>query len=339
MPRIEEILTTKELVDYTKSRTLPAMVGETLFPSQKTDSLEIEMIKGASNLPVSASIHAFDTEAEIGSREGASKSFQDLALIKRKERVDEKTLIALNNPRTPAEEKRIINELFNSVDRLVNSVLVRVEAMRLEALSTGKLQVNENGVKATIDYGMNASHKVGKTWTTGTPDILQDIFDLCSTINTNTGFKPSRILTSTKNLNILLKDASIRSAVFGVNSSMLLTVAQLNQFLAAQSLPQIAVYDAMYRVQAKAGTYTTKRYLAENALVLMPDGKMGDTFYGPTAEEIELATKDDIDIEMIGNILVEQYATNDPVAKWIKAVATAMPSFPYADQVGVITVG
>lgn len=339
MPRIEEILTTKDLIDYTKSRTLPAMVGETLFPSQKTDSLEIEMIKGANNLPVSASVHAFDTETEIGSREGASKGFQELALIKRKERVDEKTLIALNNPRTSAEEKRIINELFNSVDRLVSSVIVRVEAMRLEALSTGKLQVNENGVKATIDYGMAAAHKAGKTWASGTPDILQDIFDMCSTINTNTGFKPSRILTSTKNLNILLKDSSIRSAVFGVNSAMLLTPAQLNQFLAAQSLPQIAVYDAMYRVQAKSGAYTTKRYLDEKALVLMPDGKMGDTFYGPTAEEIELATKGDVDIEMIGNILVEQYATNDPVAKWIKAVATAMPSFPYADQVGVITVG
>lgn len=136
----------------------------------------------------------------------------------------------------------------------------------------------------------------------------------------------------------MLKDASIRSGVFGVNSSKLLTVPELNQFLAAQSLPQIAVYDAQYRAQAKDGKYATKRYLAENAFVLLPDGKMGDTFFGPTAEEVELMTKGDIDITMIGNILVQQYATNDPVAKWVKAVATAMPSFPYADQVGVITV-
>lgn len=338
MARIEEILTTKELIDYTKERKQPAMVGETLFPSQKTDELEIEMIKGANNLPVSASVHAFDSETEIGSREGASKGFQELALIKRKEKVGEKLLIALNNPRTTAEEKRVINSVFNIVDNLVNSVLVRVEAMRLEALSTGKIVLNENGVKATIDYGMLNVHKVSKTWSSGTPDILEDIFSLCDTINDNSGFRPTRVLTSMTNLNRMLKDASIRSAVFGTNSTRLLNVNELNQFLAAQSLPQIATYDAKYRVQGKNGAYTTNRYLPDNTFVLLPDGKMGDTFYGPTAEEIELIQKGDIDIEMIGNILVEQYATADPVAKWIKAVATALPSFPYADQVGVITV-
>ncbi|HBF9649323.1 TPA: capsid protein, partial [Clostridioides difficile] len=33
-----------------------------------------------------------------------------------------------------------------------------------------------------------------------------------------------------------------------------------------------------------------------------------------------------------------QYSTADPVAKWIKAVATALPSFPYADQVFMGTI-
>lgn len=338
MPRIEEILSTKNLIDYTKERAIPAMVGETLFPSQKTDQLEIEMIKGANNLPVSASIHSFDTETEIGSREGTSKSMQELALIKRKEKVGEKLLIALNNPRTSAEEKRIINNLFNIADDLVKSVLVRVEAMRLEALSTGKLNINENGVKATIDYGMPNQNKVAKTWSSGAPNILEDIKTLCDTISTATGFRPTRTLTSTKNLNILLKDDGIRSAMFGVNSARLTNQTELNQFLASQKLPQIATYDALYRVQGKDGKYTTKRYLTESAFIVLPDGKMGDTFYGPTAEEIELALKGDVDIEMIGNILLQQYSTNDPVAKWIKAVASAMPSFPYADQVGVFTI-
>ncbi|HBF9649342.1 TPA: capsid protein, partial [Clostridioides difficile] len=33
-----------------------------------------------------------------------------------------------------------------------------------------------------------------------------------------------------------------------------------------------------------------------------------------------------------------QYSTADPVAKWIKAVATVLPSFPYADQVFMGTI-
>lgn len=338
MPRIEEILEQKELIGYMKERKQPAMVGETLFPSQKTDNLEIDIIKAANNLPVVAHVHAFDTEAEIGSQEGLAKSIQELALIKRKERIGEKLIIALNNPRTSVEEKRLINELFDMVDRLSTGVLARVEAMRMEMISTGKVVINENGVKATLDYGMPNANKANKTWGSGTPTILEDIYNMCDAINDATGFVPTRALTSTTVLNMILKDPSIRAGVFGANSSKLLTRNELNQFLASQNLPQIATYDAKYREQGKNGAYTTKRYLAADKFVMLPDGKLGDTFFGPTAEEIELSTKKDIDISTIGNILVQQYNTNDPVAKWVKAVATSLPSFPYADQVGVFTV-
>lgn len=337
MPRIEELLSHKELIDYTKARTLPAMVGETLFPSKKIEGLEVEMIKGASSLPVAASIHAFDAETEIGSREGGSYSMQELALIKRKIKLGEKDLIALNNPRNSAEEKQIVDKIFADVDNLVNGVLARVEAMRMEALSTGKLVINENGFKTTIDYGTPNNHKANRTWSTNAK-ILENIFEMCNTITNDTGYTPTRALTSTRILSMMLKDEAIRAAVFGVNSSKLLTLNELNQFLAAQSLPQVAVYDAKYRTQGKNSSYTTTRYLPEDKFILMPDGIMGNTFYGVTAEELELRNKADVDLQAIGNIFVEQYNTNDPVAKWIKAVATAMPSFPYADQVGMFTI-
>ena len=79
MPRVEELLTPQELIDYTKERQTEAYMGELLFPERKTEAMEIKMIKGASDLPVSAHIHAFDTETELGSREGADYSMQDLA--------------------------------------------------------------------------------------------------------------------------------------------------------------------------------------------------------------------------------------------------------------------
>ncbi len=339
MPRVEDILNHRQLIDYTKVRTIPPMIGETLFPTApKLEGIEAELVKGANNTPIAASIHAFDSETEIGSLEDAKVTLQELALIKRKYKVTEKEIIALANPRNSREEAQLINKLFDHVDILTNGILARVEAMRLEALATGKLTINENGFKAIIDYGMPSANKVSKKWSDGTGSILDDIYNLSSAIKTATGFKPTRALTSTTTLNVVLKDATIRKAVFGVNSDMILSVNKLNEFLAANSMPQIAVYDELYRVQGKDGKYSTKRYLPESAFVLMPDGKLGDTFYGVTAEELELRNDPSIKLEEIGNILVEQYNTTDPVAKWIKAVATAMPSFPYADQVGVITV-
>ncbi|AKP41269.1 TPA: major capsid protein [Clostridioides difficile] len=338
MARVEELLSVQELINYTKTRKLKETMGDLLFPTQKIEGLEIKMIKGASNLPVSASVHAFDTEAEIASREGANLSIAELALVKRKIKLDEKDIIVLEEPRNSQEETQMINQIFNDVDNLVSSVNTRIEAMRMEVLSTGELNINENGVKASLKYGTPTNHKETKTWSSGTPDILGDIYNMTDKIVVDTGFTPTRSLTSKTILNIILRDEKLRKAIFGVNSDKLLTLNELNTFLVSQSLPPIFTYDERYRVQGKDGKYTTKRFLDENKFILMPDGKMGDTFFGLTAEELELRKNPAIDISSVGNIIVEQYSTADPVAKWIKAVATALPSFPYADQVFMGTI-
>ena len=137
MPRVEELLTPQELIDYTKERQTEAYMGELLFPERKTEAMEIKMIKGASDLPVSAHIHAFDTETELGSREGADYSMQDLALIKRKIRLGEKEIIALESPRNDQEEAEMVRKIYSDVDNLVAGVKTRVECLRMEALSTG----------------------------------------------------------------------------------------------------------------------------------------------------------------------------------------------------------
>jgi len=337
MPKLEDILSYKELIDYTKERTPPARALEALFPSRKTEALEIEMIKGANNLPVSASIHAFDTETEIDSREGKTYDIQDLALIKRKKKVSEKDIIRLEQPRNTAEESEMVRKIFDDVDSLNESVLTRVEAMRGEALSSGKLVIDENDFKTTIDYGVPSTHKASVTWSTDTPDILGNLTTWIDKIVDDTGFMPTRALTSKKVLSMMLKDATIRQAVYGVNKDRLLSPADLNTFLKSQSLPEIAVYDAKFRT-GKKGKYATKRYFDENVISLLPEGRMGETLYGLTAEELELRKKADVEIDSMGNVIIAQYATDDPVAKWVKAVATAMVTFPYADQVFIGTI-
>lgn len=338
MPNINELLSYRELIDYTKTRAPQVKALEQLFPSRKTEALEVDIIKGANNLPVSASIHGFDTETEIDQREGTAQDMEELALIKRKRKLSEKDIIRLEQPRNSVEEAECIRKIYNDVDDLNESVLTRVEAMRGEALSTGKLLVNENGYKAAIDYGVPSSHKSDFTWSSGTPDILNDIDAAIDKIVADTGFTPTRVLTSKKNLNLMLKDEKIRKAIFGVNSDRLLSLKELNTFLSSLSMPQIARYDEKYRILGSKGSYTTKRYFPESGFVLMPDGDMGETLFGLTAEEIELRKRPGVDISNIGNVVIEQYATTDPVAKWIKAVATAMVTFPYADQVFMATI-
>ena len=40
MPRVEELLTPQELIDYTKERQTEAYMGELLFPERKTEAID-----------------------------------------------------------------------------------------------------------------------------------------------------------------------------------------------------------------------------------------------------------------------------------------------------------
>ena len=330
MPSVQELLSYRELIDYTKVREPQKKKLEELFPVRKTEALEVKMIRGANNLPVSASIHAFDTETEIDQREKASYDLAEMALIKRKRKLSEKEIIQLEQPRNDAEEKEAIQRIYNDVDALQDSVLTRVEAMRGEAMSSGKLVINENGYKATIDYGVPNAHKKEFTWSSGTPDILGNMDECVDKIVSDTVFTPTRVLTSKKILHHRLQSEEDPASVKMHSALSWIKACHCLQTL---DLPQIATYDAKYRTLSLDGKHTAKRYFAEDAFAFMPDGDMGETLFGLTAEELELRKKSDVDITEIGNVILEHYATNDPVAKWIKAVATALVTFPCADQV------
>lgn len=338
MTRVEELFSPQAILNYVKNREQTPMLGDILFPETKIEGLDFKMIKGANNLPVSASIHGFDTETEIGSRDGISYSVEELALIKRKIKMDEKLIIQLNFPRSTQEETQAINQIYNDVDNMVNSVKTRIEAMRMEVITTGKLNINENGVKTSIDYGTPKVQQSTTDWTSTDAKILEDIYNWTDKVVQNVGCTPTRAVTSKSVLNLLLTNMAIRKAVFGINADKLLTKDMLNQLLSSMDLPEVATYDSQYRTQGNDGKYVVKRYFEDGKFVLLPEGKLGDTIYGLTAEEIELRGKSDTKIESFGNIVAEIYSTKDPVARWTKAVATCLPSFPYADQIYIAKV-
>ncbi|WPC40628.1 major capsid protein [Clostridium sp. JS66] len=338
MTRVEELFSPQAILNYVKNREQTPMLGDILFPETKIEGLDFKIIKGANNLPVSASIHGFDTETEIGSRDGVSYSVEELALIKRKIKMDEKLIIQLNFPRSTQEETQAINQIYNDVDNMVNSVKTRIEAMRMEVITTGKLNINENGVKTSIDYGTPKVQQSTTDWTSTDAKILEDIYNWTDKVVQNVGCTPTRAVTSKSVLNLLLTNMAIRKAVFGINADRLLTKDMLNQLLSSMDLPEVATYDSQYRTQGNDGKYVVKRYFEDGKFVLLPDGKLGDTIYGLTAEEIELRGKSDTKIESFGNIVAEIYSTKDPVARWTKAVATCLPSFPYADQIYIAKV-
>ena len=339
MPRLEEVFNTKELLNYYRERKMTPMLGETLFPNRKIQDIEFDMILGRGGLPVSASVHALDTATQIASREAIQKGAQGLALIKRQIPITEKDIIKINTPRTNAELEMVISELYNDSEKMVEGVRVRAEAMRMELLSTGKIKIEENGVKVTIDYKLPSGNKKSFNWgnvDTATP--LDDLETLASAVEAESGARPTRMLTSRKIQNSLCKNKSIREAIHGVNATKIVTLEQLNVLLNDLQLPMLATYEAKYKIESAKG-YETKRYFPEDTISMFNDGLLGESIWGLTAEEVALIGSGEMETaSMVGNIFVGTYTKVDPVSEWTKAAATMIPSCPYADEIGIATI-
>lgn len=340
MARIDELFNTKELLNYYRVKKQPAMLGDTLFPARKIQDIKFDMITGANGLPVSASIHAFDTETELASREVLQKGAAELALIKRKIAIGEREIIAINNPRMDSEQKALVMELFKDGDKMVESVQTRIEAMRMELLSSGEININENNVAVKLDYKVPSSNKKRFNWSDPkTANPLEDIKTLADAVEDASGTKPTRILTSSKVLNKILACESVKKAIFGVNFDKIATRKDLNSLLESMELPQVAVYNAKYKVQNANGKYTTKRYFPENILSMFAENALGETIYGLTAEEIELLGSNKMEeAKMVGNIFVGVEKEGDPVRRYTKAVATALPTLENGLELGIGTI-
>lgn len=338
MPRIEEFFNTKELINYFKERKMTPMLGESLFPERKIQDIEFDMILGAGGLPVSASVHAFDTKTQMASREAIEKGVASLALIKRQIKIAEKEIIKVQNPRTDAELTFVLSQLYKDSEKMVEGVKVRVEAMRMEATSTGKIKIEENGVKVTLDYGVPTANKKSFNWSdASTSKPLDDLTTLADAVE-DTSSRPTRAITSRKIARAICNSNSVRAAIHGVNSDKIVTLAQLNELLEQSNLPQIVTYEAKYKVEGAKG-FTTKRYFPENVISMFGDGPLGETIYGLTAEEVKLIGDGKMDVaEMVGNIFVGTYTSIDPVGEFTKAAATALPSLPHGEELGIGTI-
>jgi len=330
MPAILDLFNQKTVLDYSRNRTYPALLGEQLFTSRKVQGLEFDILSAGSKIPVVASVHAFDTEAETGSRE-ASKSAQELGYIKRKMQLKEKDLIGLRNPRTAEEQNYLEQMVYNDIDALVNGVNARVEVMRMEALANGIIEIDENNLSLKVDYHVPAGNKKTLSgtglWSDSGSDPIGNMQAWVNSMDT----KPTRAITSNDVVIALLKHPAILDLF--KTMGQLATLGNLNSLLASFNLPVIAAYDAKYRKQKKDGTYDKLRYFPRHKFVMFGDEQLGETIYGPTPEESRLLAGGSKDMK-VGNVFTTVYESSlDPVGTWTKACATAMPSFPEAEDV------
>lgn len=327
---ILDMFSQKTVLDYTRNRQYPNLLGDTLFPAVKVPTLEVDVLKAGSRVPTIASISAFDAEAEIGSRD-AKKMTAELAYVKRKVQLTEEMLIKLGAPRNSAEESYLKQYVFDDIDAMVQAVLARGEKMTMEMFATGKITDKKNGI--SIDYNVPKEHQTSLTgndvWGNDSASIIQNLQDWSDKLD----ITPTRALTSKKVLRILMRSTEVKEAIFGKDTGRVVGQADLDQWLTAQGLPIIRAYDGKYREEDSKGKVTTQRYFPEDRIVLFNDEMPGQKIYGPTPEENRLLATN-AQVSAVGNVMAKVYETGeDPIGTWVLAAATMLPSFASADDV------
>lgn len=330
---VMELITDKDLLDFSQAYPVKrAYLGDTLFPDQKTEHLEAEYMRlaDAPNLPYAASVHGFDTEANIGVRKDLTRVTVEKLLIKEKINLSEKMRLLLNHG---VKESPLVDALWDDIGTMAEAVKTRSEAMKMEALQSGKVTIDENGVKMQLDYGVPAANRVTADWTDPGADILGDLQKWLD-LGADSGYVLTKGVTSTKILRLMQKNTGIQKAIHGASGAGVFTSsAQLNNLLSELfSGLTLAVNDQRYvaykDTQAK-GKKKTSRFFGETALSLFEPGNNGCAgvgLWGVTPEEEVAGPYSEKSAQQF--ITVSKWETADPVAAWTKASGVFIPVLP-----------
>lgn len=349
MNTIFDYFTSKALASYYNTlmaeRNGQPFLGDVLFPARKKMGLKLDWIKGARGLSTSLSLSNFDVKSTKKDRIGFSAVQTKMPFFKNDMLIDEELrqqlLIAIEAGNTEYIDT-ILRQIFDDTKTLLDAAAVARERMRMQLISTGVITLAENGVEYEYNYGLGEDQKYNPTehnrelWTDIGADVVADIIDMQDVIEDKGYARPSRAVTSRKVMRALMKNQIIKNATLGVaNSEIALTEQQVKDFIAQNAGVVVEVYDKKYL----DGNVAT-RYIPEDLFILLPEGDLGNTWFGTTPEEADLmsgATDAEVVVVDTG-VAITTTKTTDPVSVDTKVSQVCLPSFEAADQIVIAEV-
>ena len=333
-----KLVSKKDLLDFSQNLSVTRnYMGDRLFPDIKTPSLEAEFyrLSDPRQIPKMAKVHAFDTEAAIGTRPTFEKVTMEKMLIKEKINQTERVKQLAKN----VEQQNLLNYIFDDMARLAESVKTRTEVAKMELIQSGKIKVKENDLDFTVDYGVPAGNKKAYDWKLDTHDILADIQAMVD-IAKDAGYTPTKVVTSTAILNLLRKNKGIQTAIYGTNGvGTFLATPQIDALMMAMFGFNIEVNDERYSYETAAGAITPKRFIDDNKFVMLStlaNGTLGSGLWGVTPEEEAEGPWTAKSSSQY--ITLTMWSTPDPVATWTKASGVFIPAMPNAKGIVIGTI-
>lgn len=347
MANIFDLVNAKEIGDFweTPASNRIEYLGASLFPAKKQLGLDLSWIKGASSLPVSLKPSNFDSKASVRDRIGVSKIdtempfFREAMTIKEKERQE---ILKLQGGSNAAILQPVLERIYNDAANLVAGAHAIAERMRMSLLSTGTISIASDGVIYEYDYKFPSAHKVELTstdkWSDPSSTPILDIQGWQDKVEDDTGVRPKRGICTRKTFNYLLTNDSIKLDFDPINGKdRILTESDLRQYLERKLGLTVAIYNKKYaETLGGAGV----NFYPDDYFTLIPEGNLGNTWYGTTPEEADLmngATNADVRVVDTG-IAITTIKEPHPVNVQTIVSEIVLPSFETIDSIFIAKV-
>ena len=330
-----------------------AYLGKGLFPTKKKTGLDLKWIKTSKGLPVSLMPSAFDTVSTIRSREGFKITETEMAFFKESMLIkenDEQEIMRIQDSTDPFAQE-VLDRIYDDAETLIEGAEVVPERMRMQLLSTEtgspSISISADGATYNYNYDPDGSYAANNftellgtsQWSdTVNSDPITDVMNAQDAVEAATGTRPSILLVSKKTMNWLKQNVKVRDYTLSQNvtANIIMTDNRVKETFSTELGVTIIVYSKQYKDESGM----VKKFYPDGMATLIPDGALGNTWYGMTPEERTLLSKPTADVSIVdGGVAVSVTVTEDPVQTKTTVSEICLPSFERMDETYTLKVG
>ena len=328
-----------------------AYLGAGLFPAKKKMGLDLKWIKTSKGLPVSLAPSNFDAVSTLRSREGFKLTETEMAFFRESmlvKEADEQEIMRVKDSTDPYAAE-VLGRIFDDANTLVDGANVVPERMIMQLLAPSdgspKISIEANGVTYAYNYDPSSTYKTKNfaslttdtdKWSdTTNSDPMDDIATALDAVEAETGERPSIMIVSRKTMDYLKQNAKIKSAILAQNTTA--TVFMNDNRVKEVFSNELGIRIIVYSKQYKKEDGTAAKFYPDGFATLIPDGALGNTWYGTTPEERTLMGSGEADVSIINTgVAVAVTTTSDPVHTKTTVSEIVLPSYERMDSTYVI---
>jgi hypothetical protein len=310
-------------------------------------TLDFTTVIGRSRIEAMASVISRDSSAPLRSRALLEKLQGSIPVIKEKFKLTEddyRQWLSIQSLRGVNEQTKlnmILDLIWGDAKKAAQAPLKRIDAMCLEAISTGEITINvannPDGValSAAIDLGMPNGNKKNAAVNWATSASAKPITDIMALIRDaeDKGRSFSKMLMTRATFWKMAATAEVVDVLkgyFNYASKNIPTFDQVNQYLSNNLLPQIEIVDFVTGVE-KDGKIAAYRPFKEEHVSFLPQGKLGIVHHALAMEQI--APVNQVSYAVANKVLVSKWGENDPFAEFTMGELNAFPGVEAIDSI------